>query len=303
MEWRSAETPEHRYSNQNRLRSFGRRRMSSREAHDLHRPFPLGRYRIAAVMPWIGNNVWISAATASEADLGRYLRTEDPKLKWAAIAEVAFRRSQALAPELEALAAEGWAPAAFALSEIRADNTNLARRLVTSRHGSVRLWAAYTLAVEGNAAGRSTLWQYLRAEQRVHRPDRGLTRTDVARALLPFEANDRDRLLELCALSQTHRFTQHLGRLGTPAATEALVRLASESDYHSKYQWAIMSLALGQDPMHHLRRIEKTANADGARRAATEAIDNLKSGLTPDLTENRARWVRAGAAPIAPKGD
>jgi hypothetical protein len=230
---------------------------------------------------------WKTVSTATDEDLGRYLKDTNRRLKWGAISEVAYRKLPRYRPDLERLVEEGWPPAAWALTEVGSDRVFAARQLQHSQP-RIRLWAAYTLAAHGDERGREPLWKMLREERLPWHAGP----LKFAQALLPFERHDAARLHELIIVSRTHRFAQFVAQVPTPQARQALERLILEHPYHSHREWGVAALASRQDGLAALQRIAKNkANKDAAT-AAQQAISMLNSRHTVRMTLDNWAWER-----------
>jgi hypothetical protein len=291
-DWRAPATPEERFLAVDRRGSARpARRLSRGEAEELAKRLP-PPHMIPASQPWIGRARWVKGAVATEAELRQFMRGTDEGLRWAAISEAAVRRLPNLAPELERLAREGWAPAAYGLSRVRADDRSTARDLLRSDQPGVRRWAAKTLAEAGDRRGRDALWEALRTEPRRWRVEAGPYQVEEAMALLPFERDDPRRLDELIGLSRTHRFVQFVAALDTPASRTVLIRRAREDSYHLNRQWATMALATRPDAERTLARV---VSAEGPGKAfAEDARGRLARGERPFVNMSNYGWGSAG---------
>lgn len=245
-----------------------------------------------AYFPYCGTAAWKRAATGGTATLRSMLRSKADGEIWSAISESAWRRDTANVSELIALAGKGWAPAAYALSEIPGSDKSTALSLRKSNSIQVRTWAGYALAQSGDARGAEGLWEYLRANDHVHRTDLGgPTRTDYATALMKFYAKDAKRLEEAYHLSRNQRLTIIIAEIPTTAAHKALVNLTTDK-YHGVRQWALFGLAMRADGRPIIERVAQQQKHPDTAKVAKSILANLASGKRLSKTrDGQVRWT------------
>lgn len=254
---------------------------------------------VAILIPRLLYKNWLHVAVASEGKLRGYLQGSNDHLKWGAVSEVAVRKLKGFAPEMKRLAGEGWGPAAFALTEIGADDRKTAAGLLSSKSPSVNLWAALTLAKSGDARARKPLWKALKRKDRDFNFD-GVARNKAANALLQLE---RHNVAALCELMEVigHRSPYEVAKLNTNGADQALIRTALKHRYHGYREWSVMALASTGRGKRVLNPLLDPDSPSDTRGWAVDAVKRLDAGERLAIGRNGYKWIGNGRPARTPR--
>lgn len=210
------------------------------------------------------------------------MKSTDAKRVWGAIAEAAWRREPTLEKDLIRLAEKGWGPAAWAIGELPGKHAVRGRPLISSKSPSVSLWAAFTLAREGDRRGMLPVLAYL-LKSRGPFPVialGGISGAELGRVLIPFLRHDSEALVELVELTG-QRFAQVIATDDSSAARRALEKIALEHPYHGMRKWAVTGLAMRTDGRSGIERAAKQKDHADTAAYAEEVQRKLKQGLRP----------------------